>query len=167
MSRRTGSHIELACAPISCWTEKDGEPAVRASVCPLQREHGNKSRRHCPRCHAQRFVSRQPWPKKARHRRCPLQSTLLQPVSTAAIFNKDSTHSIPDKRTRDKAVKSLASFLSAKNDIQLPKTEIAKLWKGIFYCAFMCYAYEWTLFLSQLPRLLDVGQAPCSTGSGC
>ena len=41
---------------------------------------------------------------------------------------------IADKRTRDKAVKSLASFLSSREQDVLPSAEMAKLWKGIFYC---------------------------------
>ncbi|TDL28058.1 Nop52-domain-containing protein [Rickenella mellea] len=42
-----------------------------------------------------------------------------------------------DKRTRDKAVKSLAAFLSDPTRDDLPETEMAKLWKGIFYCFWM------------------------------
>ncbi|PAV22029.1 ribosomal rna processing [Pyrrhoderma noxium] len=41
-----------------------------------------------------------------------------------------------DKKTRDKAVKSLAAFLSSARQ-PLPKLEMAKLWKGIFYCYWM------------------------------
>ena len=40
-----------------------------------------------------------------------------------------------DKKTRDKAIKSLASFLSDPAREALPKSEMAKLWKGVFYCA--------------------------------
>ncbi len=40
-----------------------------------------------------------------------------------------------DKKTRDKAVRSLAKFLSESHEKALPKPEMAKLWKGIFYCA--------------------------------
>ncbi|KAH9913329.1 Nop52-domain-containing protein [Epithele typhae] len=39
-----------------------------------------------------------------------------------------------DKKTRDKAIKSLAAFLSDPAREALPKAEMAKLWKGIFYC---------------------------------
>jgi len=42
-----------------------------------------------------------------------------------------------DKKTRDKAVKNLAAFLSDPSQDALPKTEMAKLWKGIFYCFWM------------------------------
>ncbi|KAL4252472.1 RRP1 family protein [Abortiporus biennis] len=42
-----------------------------------------------------------------------------------------------DKKTRDKAVKSLAAFLSDPSRDELPKLEMAKLWKGIFYCFWM------------------------------
>ncbi|CDO73074.1 hypothetical protein BN946_scf185007.g128 [Trametes cinnabarina] len=42
-----------------------------------------------------------------------------------------------DKKTRDKAIKSLAAFLSDPSRDVLPKSEMAKLWKGIFYCFWM------------------------------
>ncbi|KII93163.1 hypothetical protein PLICRDRAFT_87582 [Plicaturopsis crispa FD-325 SS-3] len=42
-----------------------------------------------------------------------------------------------DKKTRDKAIKNLASFLSNSSEDVLPKTEMTKLWKGIFYCFWM------------------------------
>lgn len=41
-----------------------------------------------------------------------------------------------DKKTRDKAIKSLSTFLSSSKDA-LPTPEMAKLWKGIFYCFWM------------------------------
>ncbi|KAI9570285.1 Nop52-domain-containing protein [Boletus coccyginus] len=40
----------------------------------------------------------------------------------------------PDKKTRDKAVKHLTLFLSDPENNVLPEIEIAKLWKGLFYC---------------------------------
>ncbi|KAL4062983.1 nucleolar protein,Nop52-domain-containing protein [Scleroderma yunnanense] len=42
-----------------------------------------------------------------------------------------------EKRTRDKAVKQLAAFLSNDESNALPDVEMAKLWKGIFYCFWM------------------------------
>ncbi|KAK7686731.1 hypothetical protein QCA50_010331 [Cerrena zonata] len=42
-----------------------------------------------------------------------------------------------DKKTRDKAIKGLATFLSDPSKDELPKLEMAKLWKGIFYCFWM------------------------------
>ncbi|TFK56726.1 Nop52-domain-containing protein [Heliocybe sulcata] len=42
-----------------------------------------------------------------------------------------------DKKTRDKATKQLASFLSNSAPEALSKVELAKLWKGIFYCFWM------------------------------
>ncbi|KAI0697576.1 Nop52-domain-containing protein [Cytidiella melzeri] len=42
-----------------------------------------------------------------------------------------------DKKTRDKAIKSLTAFLSTDDASALPKSEMAKLWKGIFYCFWM------------------------------
>ena len=46
----------------------------------------------------------------------------------------------PDKKTRDKAIKGLTAFLSQSGEDEatagkvLSKGEMAKLWKGIFYC---------------------------------
>ncbi|EJF67193.1 Nop52-domain-containing protein [Dichomitus squalens] len=42
-----------------------------------------------------------------------------------------------DKKTRDKAIKNLAAFLSDPSRDALPKSEMAKLWKGVFYCFWM------------------------------
>ncbi|KAI0778739.1 Nop52-domain-containing protein [Trametes elegans] len=42
-----------------------------------------------------------------------------------------------DKKTRDKAIKNLAAFLSDPSRDVLPKAEMTKLWKGIFYCFWM------------------------------
>ncbi|KAF8665358.1 hypothetical protein AX16_000377 [Volvariella volvacea WC 439] len=42
-----------------------------------------------------------------------------------------------DKETRDKAIKHLASFLSESSVDTLSDSEMAKLWKGIFYCFWM------------------------------
>jgi len=39
-----------------------------------------------------------------------------------------------EKKTRDKAVKNLAAFLSEAPEDALSKSEMDKLWKGIFYC---------------------------------
>lgn len=39
-----------------------------------------------------------------------------------------------EKRTRDSAIRSLAAFLAKSGDEPLPPLEMAKLWKGIFYC---------------------------------
>ena len=47
-----------------------------------------------------------------------------------------SHHIFLDKKTRDKAVKQLASFFSNPENNALPETEIAKLWKGLFYCKY-------------------------------
>ncbi|KAG7452318.1 Nop52-domain-containing protein [Guyanagaster necrorhizus] len=41
-----------------------------------------------------------------------------------------------DKKVRDKAIKTLSVFLSDSEDT-LPPPELAKLWKGIFYCFWM------------------------------
>ncbi|PSS29624.1 hypothetical protein PHLCEN_2v2772 [Hermanssonia centrifuga] len=42
-----------------------------------------------------------------------------------------------DKATRDKAIKNLSAFLSTESTNALPKSEMTKLWKGIFYCFWM------------------------------
>ncbi|KAI6047911.1 Nop52-domain-containing protein [Pisolithus marmoratus] len=42
-----------------------------------------------------------------------------------------------EKKTRDKAVKNLAAFLSDDENDEIPDIEMAKLWKGIFYCFWM------------------------------
>ena len=39
-----------------------------------------------------------------------------------------------DKKTRDKAVKNLAAFLSDPDRPHISNHEMDKLWKGIFYC---------------------------------
>jgi hypothetical protein len=39
-----------------------------------------------------------------------------------------------EKKTRDGAIKSLANFLAQSNREPLNDEEMAKLWKGIFYC---------------------------------
>jgi len=42
-----------------------------------------------------------------------------------------------DKKTRDKAIKNLSTFLSDSSQDAIPESEMAKLWKGIFYCFWM------------------------------
>ncbi|KAI8390047.1 hypothetical protein BD560DRAFT_57 [Blakeslea trispora] len=37
-----------------------------------------------------------------------------------------------EKKTRDKAVRSLRKFLSSGSDLN--EVELIKLWKGLFYC---------------------------------
>lgn len=49
-------------------------------------------------------------------------------------FHLVSHKLLVDKKTRDKAVKHLALFLSNPENNALPEIEIAKLWKGLFYC---------------------------------
>jgi ribosomal RNA-processing protein 1 len=39
-----------------------------------------------------------------------------------------------EKKIRDGAIKSLANFLAQSNREPLSDEEMAKLWKGIFYC---------------------------------
>ncbi|KAG9103741.1 hypothetical protein FRC06_008473 [Ceratobasidium sp. 370] len=43
----------------------------------------------------------------------------------------------PEKKTRDKAIKSLAVFLSDESQVSMSPTDRAKLWKGLFYCFWM------------------------------
>ncbi|KAJ7103355.1 nucleolar protein,Nop52-domain-containing protein [Mycena belliarum] len=42
-----------------------------------------------------------------------------------------------DKKTRDKAIKSLSVFLSDDSQEPISKPDMNKLWKGIFYCFWM------------------------------
>ncbi|CAE7203137.1 unnamed protein product [Rhizoctonia solani] len=42
-----------------------------------------------------------------------------------------------EKKTRDKAIKSLATFLSDDSRKSMTPSERAKLWKGLFYCFWM------------------------------
>ncbi|CUA67488.1 Ribosomal RNA processing protein 1 homolog B [Rhizoctonia solani] len=42
-----------------------------------------------------------------------------------------------EKKTRDKAIKSLATFLSDESQKSMSPSERAKLWKGLFYCFWM------------------------------
>lgn len=70
-----------------------------------------------------------------------------------------------DKKTRDRAMKSLTAFLSAESHQTLPPADMAKLWKGIFYCP------SYSLFPPRVRgtnirrlRLLDVGQTINPTG---
>lgn len=48
-----------------------------------------------------------------------------------AQFN-DYTHNTQEKKIRDKAVKNLSVFLSETTNV-IPKSDLDKLWKGIFY----------------------------------
>ncbi|EGN93116.1 hypothetical protein SERLA73DRAFT_145957, partial [Serpula lacrymans var. lacrymans S7.3] len=41
------------------------------------------------------------------------------------------------KKVRDKAVQNLAIFLSNDSENAISELEMAKLWKGIFYCFWM------------------------------
>src|SRR6266849_3718307 len=66
-----------------------------------------------------------------------------------------------DKKTRDKAVKNLAAFLSDPDRPHISNHEMDKLWKGIFYCELSFKRPKkkekssWTFFL----RFLDVGKS--------
>ncbi|KAJ3880835.1 Nop52-domain-containing protein [Lentinula edodes] len=42
-----------------------------------------------------------------------------------------------EKKTRDKAIKTLSVFLLDETRDELPKSEMTRLWKGIFYCFWM------------------------------
>ncbi|KAG8745024.1 hypothetical protein FRC10_008998 [Ceratobasidium sp. 414] len=43
----------------------------------------------------------------------------------------------PEKKTRDKAINTLAAFLSDESQASMSSTDRAKLWKGLFYCFWM------------------------------
>ncbi|KAJ4485826.1 nucleolar protein,Nop52-domain-containing protein [Lentinula aciculospora] len=42
-----------------------------------------------------------------------------------------------EKKTRDKAIKTLSVFLSDESRDEVPQSEMIRLWKGIFYCFWM------------------------------
>ena len=48
---------------------------------------------------------------------------------------------VPDNATRDAAVQSLRLFLVGTAEKSMDKREMAKLWKGIFYCS-SCLVYR-------------------------
>jgi Nucleolar protein,Nop52 len=62
-----------------------------------------------------------------------------------------------DKKTRDKAIKSLSVFLSNNSQEPLPKSELDKLWKGLFYCMhFEDFEERMAHADLSMSRLLDV-----------
>ena len=62
--------------------------------------------------------------------------------------------------------KSLAAFLSDPSREALPKSEMAKLWKGIFYCAYPASKSLLPGLLKRVVcRFLDVRQAPGTTST--
>jgi hypothetical protein len=70
-----------------------------------------------------------------------------------------------DKKTRDKAVKNLAAFLSDPDRPHISSHEMDKLWKGIFYCEFLNNKKKGKKgFDDHLRRFLDVGQSIGSAG---
>lgn len=69
-----------------------------------------------------------------------LASTGLKACSI--LFSEVLTNQT-DKKTRDKAVKNLAVFLSNKSEnAAIPELEMGKLWKGIFYCMIVPLSYD-------------------------
>lgn len=69
--------------------------------------------------------------------RHPWRSFLLLQVRLSVNANELSVLSVLiDKKTRDKTTKKLAIFLSSPSRNGLTHAEMAKLWKGIFYCAY-------------------------------
>lgn len=99
----------------------------------------------------------------------PRRSLLSQNISLLQVCRssppKYSTlKTIIEKGTRDKAVKNLSAFLSNSPRDALPALEMAKLWKGIFYCPYILK----NLIRSSsndLNRLLDVRQTIGATGT--
>lgn len=61
----------------------------------------------------------------------------MSAASTPAVPPLGKYLASSEKKTRDKAVKNLAAFLSSDSENVLPDLEMAKLWKGIFYCFWM------------------------------
>ena len=67
----------------------------------------------------------------------PLGKFLASSGPPFLILRLPSAHLSEDKATRDKAVKHLVQFLSLPTGgVLSDDLELAKLWKGIFYCAF-------------------------------
>lgn len=99
----------------------------------------------------------------------PRRSLLSQNISLLQVCRssppKYSTlKTTIEKGTRDKAVKNLSAFLSNSPKDALPALEMAKLWKGIFYCP---YTLKNLIRSSSndLNRLLDVRQTIGATGT--
>jgi ribosomal RNA-processing protein 1 len=44
-----------------------------------------------------------------------------------------STETAQEKKTRDKAIKNLSAFLSDPSRDEIPRLDMDRLWKGIFY----------------------------------
>jgi len=65
---------------------------------------------------------------------------------------------LEDKKTRDEAIKNLSIFLSNPTNTgdAFSKREIAKLWKGIFYCTSFSLIYLVILQFLVAGRFLDV-----------
>lgn len=99
----------------------------------------------------------------------PRKSLLSQNISLLQVCRssppKYSTlKTTIEKGTRDKAVKNMSAFLSNSPRDALPALEMAKLWKGIFYCP---YTLKNLIRSSSddLNRLLDVRQTIGATGT--
>ncbi|KAG2184364.1 hypothetical protein INT43_000273 [Umbelopsis isabellina] len=60
-------------------------------------------------------------------------STLMDSDNVVLPFGKQLAAN--EKKTRDKAVRSLQQFLSSKSE--LSESDLLKLWKGLFYCFWM------------------------------
>ncbi|KAI0068126.1 Nop52-domain-containing protein [Artomyces pyxidatus] len=58
-------------------------------------------------------------------------------TSTSAVPPLGKYLASTDKKTRDKAIKSLSAFLSDPDRAALSENDMTKLWKGIFYCFWM------------------------------
>ena len=65
-----------------------------------------------------------------------LSKSLLQMVYCVFVANQFQLTKHSDRPTRDKALVSLRTYLSGRRD--LPPLELLKLWKGLFYCMWMC-----------------------------
>ena len=66
----------------------------------------------------------------------PLGKFLASSGGISLFLNNFRVHFCEEKATRDKAVKHLVQFLSQPTQRVLSNgLELAKLWKGIFYCA--------------------------------
>jgi hypothetical protein len=82
----------------------------------------------------------------------------------ARAHNVATADNQEDKKTRDKAIKSLSAFLSDDSQEPISKPDMDKLWKGIFYCTRRACARSASSY--DVGRLLDVRQAAGAASVG-
>lgn len=81
--------------------------------------------------------------------KCHWQGTLRVQVRAATTSWVRHSHNA-EKRVRDRAIRSLTAYLLQCSDtdgLQMSSVELAKLWKGIFYCS--SYGADATVLTTQ------------------